>query len=70
VRERIEYRFKVPSVVVFTLYSCSKALEYRFRVSTTGSLIARLGSQHWFAQRGGTNLCWQFAVAAFDVVEM
>jgi hypothetical protein len=39
VRERIEYRFKVSSAAVFTLYSYSKALEYRFRVPTTGSLI-------------------------------
>jgi hypothetical protein len=28
VRERIEYRFRVPSAAVFTLYSYSKALEY------------------------------------------
>jgi hypothetical protein len=38
VRERIEYRFRVPSAAVFTLYSYSKALEYLFRVSTAGSL--------------------------------
>jgi hypothetical protein len=38
VRERIEYRFRVLSAVVFTLYSYSKALEYRFRVPTAGSL--------------------------------
>jgi hypothetical protein len=38
VRERIEYRFRVPSAAVFTLYSYSKALEYRLRVSTAGSL--------------------------------
>jgi cellulose synthase/poly-beta-1,6-N-acetylglucosamine synthase-like glycosyltransferase len=38
VRERIEYRFRVLSATVFTLYSYSKALEYRFRVPTTGSL--------------------------------
>jgi hypothetical protein len=38
VRERIEYRFRVPSAAVFTLYSYSKGLEYRFRVPTAGSL--------------------------------
>jgi hypothetical protein len=37
----IEYRFKVSSAAVFTLYSYSKALEYRFRVPTTGSLSVR-----------------------------
>jgi hypothetical protein len=40
VRESIEYRFRVPSVTVFTLYLYSKAVEYRFRVSTAGSLKA------------------------------
>jgi hypothetical protein len=30
----IEYRFRVPSAAVFTLYSYSKSLEYYFRVST------------------------------------
>jgi hypothetical protein len=40
VRERIEYRFRVPSAAVFTLYSYFKALEYRFRVPTAGSLKA------------------------------
>jgi hypothetical protein len=35
----IEYRFRVPSAAVFTLYSYSKDLEYRFRVPTAGSLI-------------------------------
>jgi hypothetical protein len=38
VRERIKYRFRVPSAAVFTLYSYSKTLEYRFRVPTAGSL--------------------------------
>jgi hypothetical protein len=33
----IEYRFRVPSATVFTLYSYSKALEYRFKVPTMGS---------------------------------
>jgi hypothetical protein len=28
----IEYRFRVPSIIVFTLYLYSKILEYRFRV--------------------------------------
>jgi hypothetical protein len=32
VREMIKYRFRVPSVAVFTLYSYSKALEYLRRV--------------------------------------
>jgi hypothetical protein len=45
----IEYRFRVPSAAVFTLYSYSKALEYRFRVSTAGSLIPKL----WRQQQGG-----------------
>jgi hypothetical protein len=36
----IEYRFRVPSAAVFTLYSYSKALQYLFRVPTAaGSLI-------------------------------
>jgi hypothetical protein len=36
----IEYRFRVPSAAVFTLYSYSKALEYPFRVPTAGSLTS------------------------------
>jgi hypothetical protein len=35
----IEYRFRVPSAAIFTLYSYSKALEYPFRVPTAGSLM-------------------------------
>jgi hypothetical protein len=35
----IEYRFRVPSAAVFTLYLYSKALKYPFRVTTAGSLI-------------------------------
>jgi hypothetical protein len=38
VRERIEYHFRVPSVVVFTLYSYSKTLEYHLEYATAGSL--------------------------------
>jgi hypothetical protein len=38
VRERIEYRFRVPSAAVFTLYSYSKALEYPLKYPTTSSL--------------------------------
>jgi hypothetical protein len=38
VRKRIEYRFRVPSATVFTLYSYCKDLEYRFRLATAGSL--------------------------------
>jgi hypothetical protein len=38
VRERIEYRFIVPSAAVFTLYSYSKTLEYRLEYTTAGSL--------------------------------
>jgi hypothetical protein len=30
----IEYRFRVPSAAVFTLYSYSKALGYEYRVKT------------------------------------
>jgi hypothetical protein len=37
VRERIEYRFRVPSAAVFTLYSYSKSLEY----ATAGSLTTQ-----------------------------
>jgi hypothetical protein len=36
----IKYRFRVPSAAVFTLYSYSKPLEYRFRVSTAASLMS------------------------------
>jgi hypothetical protein len=39
----IEYRFRVPSAAVFTLYSYSKALEYRFRVPIVDSVRACLG---------------------------
>jgi hypothetical protein len=35
----IEYRFRVPSATVFTLYSYSKALEYRLEYATADSLI-------------------------------
>jgi hypothetical protein len=38
VRERIEYRFRVLSAAIFTLYSYSKTLKYPFRVPTVGSL--------------------------------
>jgi hypothetical protein len=38
VREKIEYRFRVPSAPIFTLYSYSKALEY----PTAGSLMFSL----------------------------
>jgi hypothetical protein len=38
VRERREYRFRVHSAAVFTLYSYSKTLKYHFRVPTAGSL--------------------------------
>jgi hypothetical protein len=38
VRERIEYRFRVPSAAVFTLYSYSKTLVYRLEYATAGSL--------------------------------
>jgi hypothetical protein len=38
VRERIQYRFRVPSAADFTLYSYSKALEYHFKVPTARSL--------------------------------
>jgi hypothetical protein len=34
----IEYRFRVPSAIVFTVYSYSKASEYLFRVPTADSL--------------------------------
>jgi prepilin signal peptidase PulO-like enzyme (type II secretory pathway) len=39
VRERIEYRFRVPSAAIFTLYSYSKVLEYPLEYPTAGSLI-------------------------------
>jgi hypothetical protein len=35
----IEYRFRVPSVAIFTLYSYSKALEYPLEYLTAGSLM-------------------------------
>jgi hypothetical protein len=35
----IEYRFRVPSVAVFTLYLYSKTLEYPLEYATAGSLI-------------------------------
>jgi hypothetical protein len=38
----IEYRFKVHSAAVFTLYLYSKALEYLFRVPTEGSVIYKM----------------------------
>jgi hypothetical protein len=34
----IEYRFRVPSTAVFTLYSYSKTLEYHLEYTTAGSL--------------------------------
>jgi hypothetical protein len=45
----IEYRFRVPSAVVFTLYLYSKALEYHFRVPTADSL-SRMES--WIGSSG------------------
>jgi hypothetical protein len=39
VRERIEYRFRVLSEAVFTLYSYSKALEYSLEYPIVCSLI-------------------------------
>jgi hypothetical protein len=36
----IKYHFRVPSAVVFTLYSSSKALEYTLRVSHCGRSYA------------------------------
>jgi hypothetical protein len=41
VRERIEYRFRVPSAAIFTLYSYSKTLEYHLVYVTAGSLMDR-----------------------------
>jgi hypothetical protein len=40
VREKIEYHFRVPSAVVFTLYSYSRALAYRFGVPTSLTFYA------------------------------
>jgi hypothetical protein len=37
----IEYRFRVPSATVFTLYSYSKALEYPLEYPTADSLKSR-----------------------------
>jgi hypothetical protein len=39
----IEYRFRVPSAAVFTLYSYSKTLEYRLEYATAGSLMFPVG---------------------------
>jgi hypothetical protein len=36
----IEYRFRVPSAAVFTLYSYSKALKYPLEYPTAGSLTS------------------------------
>jgi hypothetical protein len=55
VRERIEYRFRVPSAAVFTLYSYSKALEYHFRVPTAGSLRIKIAAPG-YAMEFGTNI--------------
>jgi hypothetical protein len=55
VRERIEYRFRVPSAAVFTLYSYSKILEYRLEYATAGSLTGmryRLMAPSLVRQRG------------------
>jgi hypothetical protein len=43
----IEYRFRVPSAAVFTLYSYSKILEYHFRVPTAGSLTSARPFVRW-----------------------
>jgi hypothetical protein len=49
VREKIDYRFRVSSAVIFTLYSYSKALEYRFRVRTADSITDKwAGALHFF----------------------
>jgi hypothetical protein len=40
----IEYRFRVLSATVFTLYSYSKALEYPLEYLTVGSLSALLAA--------------------------
>jgi hypothetical protein len=47
----IKYRFRVTSAAVFTLYSYSKALEYRFRVPTADSLMSAdsLSGHVWLA---------------------
>jgi hypothetical protein len=42
VRERIEYRFRVPSTTVFTLYSYSKVLEYPLEYPLRVVLLAQL----------------------------
>jgi hypothetical protein len=47
----IEYHFRVSSATVFTLYSYSKALEYRFKVPTAGSLKIRLRAWTSVARR-------------------
>jgi hypothetical protein len=38
----IEYRFRVSSAAVFTLYSYCKALKYALEYPTAASLIARV----------------------------
>jgi S-ribosylhomocysteine lyase LuxS involved in autoinducer biosynthesis len=49
----IEYHFRVPNTAVFTLYSYSKALEYRFKVPSAGSLREKEHHQmeHHMAKR-------------------
>jgi hypothetical protein len=55
VRERIEYRFRVPSAAVFTLYSYSKVLEYRFRVPTAAGLMRKRKMGEGTGGRGAVN---------------
>jgi hypothetical protein len=51
VRERIEYRFRVSSAAVFTLYSYSKTLEYHLEYATADSLSGSTRSGEFARQR-------------------
>jgi hypothetical protein len=52
----IEYRFRVPSIAIFTLYSYSKPLEYPLEYPTAGSLSAdSQTSCQWFHPHSRSN---------------
>jgi hypothetical protein len=55
VRERIEYRFRVSSAAVFTLYSYSRALEYSLEYPTAGSARVPFWSSLVMERRGSSS---------------
>jgi hypothetical protein len=58
----IEYRFRVSSAAVFTLYSYSKDLEYRFRIPTAGSLNCQEVQVWQLAIRSGNSALLMMAL--------